>query len=148
MQKNSIKLLIKVAEKIAINSSSFGKKLAPDKEADNFADYLNYEVNKSTVCDTLKIPKAVAGAGFYAMIMTFKNLMNVDDPRPGLKNNTIPVLVLKGQCDNQPWGYTNEYLDIFPNHQFVVVANAGHDISIEQPELFLKTIRDFLTVEN
>ena len=51
---------------------------------------------------------------------------------------------MKGQCDNQPWGFTNEYLELFKNHQLKIIPNAGHSISVEQPELYLKTIRVFL----
>jgi proline iminopeptidase len=121
-----------------------GKKLATDEEADAFATYLSYEVNKSVVCDTTKVLPPEAGSGYYAGVMTFHNLLQIRDPRPKIKNTTIPVLVMKGQCDNQLWGFTCEYLDLFPNHQLVIIPDAGHAISIEQPELYIKTIRDFL----
>jgi proline iminopeptidase len=130
---------------MAFFATTFGKKLAPDEEADAFATYLNYEVNKSVVCDTSKVLPPEAGSGYYAGVMTFRNLLNVKDPRPKIKNSTIPILVMKGQCDNQLWGYTSEYLDLFPNHQLVIIANAGHAISIEQQELYIKTIRNFLS---
>jgi proline iminopeptidase len=51
---------------------------------------------------------------------------------------------MKGECDNQKWGFTKEYLDLFPNHKLVVVPGAGHGIFIEQPEKYLSTIRAFL----
>ncbi len=123
----------------------FHKKLATDKEVDNFASYLNFEVNKSTVCDTTNILKAVAGSGFYASVMTFKSLGQVQDPRPKLKNSNIPTLVLKGQCDNQKWGFTNEYLALFRNHQFAFIPDAGHFISVEQPDSYLNAIKGFLS---
>lgn len=123
---------------------SFHKKLATDKEVDDFATYLSREVNKSTVCDTGNIVNAVAGSGFYAGVMTLKSLDQVQDPRPKLKNSNIPVLVMKGQCDNQPWGFTNEYLQLFPDHQFSFIADAGHFISVEKPELYIKFIKEFL----
>ncbi len=129
---------------ITFCATKFHKKLTSDKEVDNFASYLNFEVNKSTVCDTANILKAVAGSGFYASVMTFKSLDLVQDPRPKLENSTIPTLVLKGQCDNQKWGFTNEYLELFRNHQFVFIPNAGHFILVEQPELFIKAIKGFL----
>ena len=125
-------------------ATKFHKKLASDKEVDDFATYLNFEVNKSTVCDTSKILKAVAGSGFYAEVMTFKSLGQVQDPRPKLKNSNIPTLVMKGQCDNQKWGFTNEYLELFLNHQFAFIPDAGHFISVEQPESYIKVIKGFL----
>jgi proline iminopeptidase len=115
-----------------------------DRETDQFQTYLDYELNKSTVCDTSKILKAEAGGGFYAQLMTFKDLRQVQDVRGQIQNSNIPVLVMKGQCDNQKWGYTKEYLDIFPNHRLVVVPNAGHLLSVEQPEICLISIKKFL----
>jgi len=124
-----------------------GRRLASDKEADDFATWLNNELNKATVCDTSKALKAEGGGGFYVQIMTVKSFSQVQDPRPKIRNSTIPVLIMKGQCDNQKWGYTSEYLELFPNHQLVIIPNAGHAISVEQPELYLRTIREFLRSE-
>jgi proline iminopeptidase len=121
-----------------------GTRLASDEEADNFATYLNYEVNKSTVCDTSHIPAPQPGAGYYVQVMTMKNFNNVPDPRPVIRNLRIPILVMKGQCDNQRWGFTNEYLELFSNHQLSIIPDAGHFIAFEQPELYIKTIREFL----
>lgn len=130
---------------MAFWATTFKHKLASDEEADNFATYLSSEVDKSTVCDTAKVLKAEPGNGFYAGTMTMKSLNELQDPRPKIKNIKIPILVMKGQCDNQKWGFTNEYLDLFANHQLTVIPNAGHYISVEQPELYIKTIRKFLS---
>lgn len=121
-----------------------GKKIASDKEADDFQTYLNSELNKATVCDTSKALKAEGGGGFYVQVMTVWSFSKIKDPRPKLKDCTVPILIMKGQCDNQPWGFVNEYLELFPNHQLKIIPDAGHSISVEQPELYLKTIRDFL----
>ena len=126
-------------------ATKFHKKLTSDKEVDDFATYLNFEVNKSTVCDTAKIVKAVAGSGFYAAVMTFKSLGQVQDPRPKLKISNIPTLVMKGQCDNQKWGFTNEYLELFLKSQFAFIPDAGHFISVEQSESYIKAIKGFLS---
>ena len=129
---------------VSFFAEKFHIKLATDREADMFQTRLEYEVNKSTVCDTTKILKAEAGGGFYAQIITFEDLRQIRDVRPKIRNLKVPLLVMKGQCDNQKWGFTKEYLDILPNHQFVVVPNAGHCISIEQPETYRNTIITFL----
>jgi proline iminopeptidase len=122
----------------------FGKKLASDKEADGFQTYLNSELNKATVCDPSKALKAEGGGGFYAQVMTVHSFNEIKDPRPKLKGSKIPILVMKGQCDSQPWGFVKEYLELFPNHQLKIIPEAGHSISVEQPELYLKTVRGFL----
>ncbi len=125
-------------------AKSFGIKLASDREADDYQTYLNNELNKATVCDTSKALKAEGGGGFYVQVMTVRSFSEIKDPRPKLKGSKIPVLIMKGQCDNQPWGFVNEYLELFPNYQLKIIPGAGHSISVEQPEIYLKTIRDFL----
>ncbi len=129
---------------IVFFATKFNMKLATDKEADDFATYLNYEVDKSTVCDTSNIVKEDSGSGFYSAVMTYNSLMKVNDPRSKIKTLTIPVLIVKGQCDNQKWGFTNEYLNLFQNSKLIVIPNAGHFISVEEPELYIKTIQQFL----
>jgi proline iminopeptidase len=128
---------------VAWLARSFAIKLASDKEMDQFQTYLE-QLNKATVCDTTNAPGAEAGGGFYAQIMTVKSLNEIEDPRPKLKNLNFPVLIMKGQCDNQKWGYITEYFGLFPVHKFSVIPNAGHSISIEQPGRYLETIRRFL----
>jgi len=127
-------------------ASSFGWKLAGDAEADDFAAYLGSLVNRSTVCDTSLISQAIphAGAGFYVQVMTVHSFARTPDPRPRLRGLPIPLLVLKGQCDNQKWGFTNEYLQLFPDHRLVVIPDAGHNIYGEQPDRYLTAIREFL----
>ncbi len=99
---------------------------------------------KSTVCDTANILKEDAGSGFYASVMTFASLAKVKDPRPAIKQLTMPVLVMKGTCDNQKWGFTNEYLELFKKSELKIIPGAGHYISVEQPRLYIKTILEFL----
>jgi proline iminopeptidase len=140
---------IEKSKNIRINAitfwaKSFGKKLASDKEADDFQTYLNGELNKATVCDTSKALEAEGGGGFYAQVMTVQSFNKIQDLRAKLKGSKVPILLMKGQCDNCPWGFVNEYLELFPNHQLKIVPDAGHSISVEQPELYLKIIRDFL----
>ena len=129
-------------------AKSFGKKIATDKEADDFQTYLNSELNKSTVCDTSNALKAEGGGGFYAQVMTVRSFSEIKDPRPTLKDCKVPILIMKGQCDSQPWGFVNEYLELFPNHQLKIIPDAGHSISVEQPELYLKYIREFLNSDS
>ena len=53
------------------------KKLATDKEADDFVTYQSALVNRSTVCDTAAIPRQDAGYGYYAGLMTFNSLQKL-----------------------------------------------------------------------
>ena len=125
-------------------AKSFGKKIASDKEADDFQTYLNSELNKATVCDTSKALEAEGGGGFYAQVMTVQSFNEIQDIRPKLKGSKVPILLMKGQCDNWSGGFVNEYLELFPNHQLKIIPDAGHSISVEQPEIYLNIIREFL----
>jgi proline iminopeptidase len=87
---------------------------------------------------------AEAGGGFYAQVMTVQSLAHLPDPRKKLKGSKIPVLVIRGQCDSQPWGFTSEYLELFPNHRLTIIPNAGHAAYVEQPDRYLGEIRGFL----
>jgi proline iminopeptidase len=125
-------------------ATRFGKKMAPDREVDEFADFLDSKTYKSALCDTSIGLSSRGGNGYYASIMTYKNLLEIRDFRAKIRGLKIPVLVMKGECDNQPWGATNEYLSLFPNHKFKLVPNAGHFISVEQEEIYIEEIKNFL----
>lgn len=129
---------------VAFWAKSFGKKLASDKEVDDFQTYLNSALNKATVCDTAKAWQAAGGGGYYAQVMTVQSFDALDDPRPKLKAFKGPVYIMRGQCDNQPWGVVLDYMACFSNHEVSIIPDAGHSISVEQPELYLESIRAFL----
>lgn len=123
----------------------FEKKLMPDNEADQFLTVLNGELSKSTVCDASQISPSTLSAGYYSHIMTMKSLYQVEDIREQMKTTNVPVLVMKGQCDNQPWGFTQEYLTLFPNAELSYIEDAGHSIATEQPKEYMKRIKAFLS---
>lgn len=125
-------------------ATRFGKKIASDKEADKFADFLDTKSYKSALCDTSIILANRGGNGYYAGIMTYKSLLQMKDYRARINGSAVPVLVMKGQCDNQPWGATNEYLHLFPDHRFSFIPDAGHFINVEQHERYIAAIKNFL----
>lgn len=129
---------------ITFLATRFGKKMAPDKEVDEYANFLDTKTSKSTLCDTSISMENRGTCGFYASIMTYKSILELKDFREKINGTNMPVLIMKGQCDNQPWGATNEYLSLFPKHKFVLVPNAGHFINIEQHEIYLREIKKFL----
>ncbi|MBL7711004.1 MAG: alpha/beta hydrolase [Chitinophagaceae bacterium] len=123
----------------------FGIKLASDREMDDFQTFLNAQLVKSTVKDTATLSGDVpGGSGYYAQLMTVYSFANTPDPRPALKNVRIPVLILRGQYDNQKWGYLTEYLELMPQSRLVIIPDAGHSISFDQPERTQEAIRTFL----
>jgi proline iminopeptidase len=132
------------AKVVKLIAEKFRCKLAPENEMDNFATYLNFEMSKSTVVDT-SIIKPRSGYGYYVSIKTAQSFGNTANRRKDLLKCEIPILMMKGQYDGVKWGYTDEYLKLFKNHQLVIVPKAGHSIALEQPELYLHTIAKFLS---
>ena len=122
-----------------------GKKLASDKEADNFGSYLFTQLNKSAVFDADTERPPTTGVGYYAHVMTVATFNKAKDPRTALKNYPRSVLLMRGQYDNQKWGYLQEYLDLFSNDSLVIVPNSGHFIEADQPDTYTATIRRFLS---
>ncbi len=129
---------------VSFCARNFNLKIAGDKEMDHFASYLNHELNKSTVYDVSKISGPKAGYGYYTHVKTVQSFDRVKDERSKLKNCNIPVLILKGQYDSIKWGYLTEYLDFFKDHKLVIIPNAGHSITSEQPGLYIENIKSFL----
>lgn len=125
-------------------ANNFDKKLASDDEADAFQARLVGQLNKAVVCDTSRALKAAGGNGFYVATKTMQSLETQPDPRPKLAHSQIPLFLMRGQCDNQKWGYLTDYFELFERHRLVVIPGAGHSISIEQPCLYLKALREFL----
>ncbi len=121
----------------------FGKKLVSDKEADHFQTFLNQELSKSCTCygDTSKYE---LGDGYYSQLMTVRSFNNVVDKRTEIKGNSTPLLILKGQCDNQSWAYTQEYLNLFSNSELHIIKNAGHSIEESRQMEYIELIREFL----
>lgn len=125
-------------------ATHFGLKMASDQEMDEFQDFLSEKLNRSIVCDTSMAPKVTKGGGYYDQIMTVNSFSRTADPRSKLKDCSVPVLIMKGECDNQKWGYLQEYLYIFKEAKFVLIPGAGHNIFIEQPERYQSEILGFL----
>ena len=120
------------------------RRLADDSEADAYATYSTNLLNKTMVCDTANAVRATGTEGYYSHYMTRLSLGDVANRREKIRTCEVPVLVMKAQCDNQPWGYTQEYLDLFRNSKMRMIRNAGHNIFIEQPEEYLKTLAEFI----
>lgn len=130
---------------IAIRVWAFaGKKLATDEEVDSYLNKMASGFTKGLVYDPIKVLPEEGGGGGYCNIKTPPSYSKLADPRPKLKNNTIPVLIVKGQYDNIPWGNTEEYISIFKNSRLKIIEKSGHDIYIEKPDEYLQAMRLFL----
>lgn len=122
----------------------FEKKLASDEEVDHFFTFLNNELNKSTNC-TIKESKASSGGGgYYSHIMTAKSFDQVKNKKDQLKKLETPILILRGQCDNQSWGFTEEYLELFTNAHLEIIEGSGHDLINSTQEEYYTLVSAFL----
>jgi len=139
--RKSINLRMKTARLMA---SRFGVKWVPDQEADQFQTSLDHELNKSVVCNPEHAVPSGPGGGFYCQLMTYRSYRKYQDHRAEIKKIGCPVLILKGSCDNQAWGYTAEYIELIRTSKLQVIPDAGHSISLEQPGMYLELINDFL----
>lgn len=82
--------------------------------------------------------------GYYVHIKTVQSFNKTPNRRDALSKCKTPILIMRGQFDGGKWGYTDEYLKLFKNHQLVIIPNAGHSVALEQPELYMNTIIKFL----
>ncbi|HAD97559.1 MAG TPA: hypothetical protein DCG19_09140 [Cryomorphaceae bacterium] len=123
----------------------FKSKLASDREVDDFFTVLNEELSKSTFCKSEQAKKYKGGSGYYSHIMTVRSFKEVEDKREKLGGIHIPVLILRGQCDNQKWGFAKEYLDLLPNSHLVIIENTGHDLATGNKDRYYELIEDFIS---
>ena len=64
-----------------------------------------------------------------------------------LRSLTLPVLILKGECDYLKWEIVHEYKSLLKNSTLLFLEGAGHMPFLEKPELVLDSIRSFLLDE-
>ena len=76
--------------------------------------------------------------------MTVKSFDETKDKRDRLQNIETPVLILRGQCDNQSWGFTEEYLKLLPNSSLEIIDNSGHDLINGNRERYYTLVNEFL----
>ena len=120
-------------------------KLASDAEMDDFFTHLNQELSKSTDCTPGPTERYKGGGGYYSHIMTVKSFYHMRDNRDKLKNVHTPILLLRGQCDNQKWGFAKEYVDLFSNASLKIIEGVGHDILSRKGDEYYQLIKAFLS---
>jgi proline iminopeptidase len=121
---------------------------AGDVEMDKLADdFISDVIFKTCVYDQrfTKSPEfRMRGMGWWSSTMTIWNLMNIAPIRDSLRNNSLPILVMRGDADYLELGIAEEYLSIFRNSRFIKVPKAGHFIWLDQPEIYKEEIEKFL----
>jgi pimeloyl-ACP methyl ester carboxylesterase len=82
--------------------------------------------------------------GFYANILTNRDLRKTADPRPALPRASAPALILRGECDYIARAYAQDYQAAFAGARLVDIPGAGHAIRNEQPQAYARLVGDFL----
>jgi proline iminopeptidase len=125
--------------------------LASERELTNLQDSLpsNKTLNQNYCAgDEAKVPDIeIHGFNQYVNRVTLASQDSYPDPRPALKQNSTPSLILRGECDFVPLAVAQEYADTLPKATLVRVPKAGHAIFGAQPELTLSLLRAFLLDE-
>lgn len=62
-----------------------------------------------------------------------------------LRSLQVPALVIHGAADPRPQGSASRVAELLPRGEFVLLAGAGHFPWMEQPALFERALRGYLT---
>jgi len=71
-----------------------------------------------------------------------KNLWNK------LSRIRIPTLLLTGALDTKYTSIQQEMVKLIPNSSHKIIEDAGHNLHLEKPEVFVNLVRDFLEIIN
>ncbi len=118
----------------------------PSREAGSFFDEIADEhYLQHTVCDFGNVKTSTKGYGFWSNRMTGKSLLRqTADPKPILRDNLTPVLIIRGACDYKSEAVAAQYDSVFPNSTLLTFEDAGHMVYWEKPRAFLDAVRVFV----
>ncbi|MFI6503296.1 alpha/beta fold hydrolase [Nonomuraea typhae] len=125
----AIQTLLRVEPKAA-------RAFAGDGELDARLDRQRRLTAAAHHCPGAGAAPVVPGAGGYA------SLAARPLARPAAAG--VPVLLIKGSCDFQPWSSIRDY----PRGRLVYLREAGHAAYADAPGPYLKAVRRFLAGEN
>lgn len=116
-----------------------------ERELDGFLQAQVAILKKASVCDPAAIRDvAYRGQGYWVNRLVFADLAKVPDPRPKLRQVEAPVLIMRPECDYVDPEIAVDFRDSFPRATLVEIPGAGHEIRLEQPDLYLEVLRAFL----
>ena len=118
----------------------------PETEADTVVTKFMSPLLGGMACDPEQFPED------HNILFGFWAIMIPDElPEPEneavkdkLRSLTLPVLILKGECDYLKWEVTYEYRSLLKNSTLLFLEDAGHMPFLEKPDLVLDSIRSFL----
>ena len=119
---------------------------APDHELGSLFDAIaNRFYLRGAMCESSTIDAVSTGYGFWSNKMTGNTLSRrPDDPKPSLRHDSTPVLVLRGECDYVTKAVAEQYVSVLPNATLEDIQRAGHFLVYEQPEIYLNFVLKFI----
>ena len=69
---------------------------------------------------------------------------NMEPLREKISELKIPVLLITGGLDKKFSAINSNMVKIFENAEHIIVPEAGHNVHLEKPGLFINVIKDFL----
>jgi pimeloyl-ACP methyl ester carboxylesterase len=127
---------------------AIAKQIVSESEMEAFMDKMPASVKiENNYCAGAEaiIPRSpIVGSNTYVNRLVFASQKSYPDPRPLLRGNSTPVLILRGACDFVPLAIANEYLATFSQAQMVQIENAGHALYAAQPAQIYANIERFL----
>jgi proline iminopeptidase len=109
--------------------------LMSDHTADGLYQQFVSSLNMSSGCGTAaEVHVRPAGYGLWANIATLRSAAKTPDPRPKLRHDLTPLLVLRAQCDYLSWNVTRDYRDTFPRAVMQTIDGAGHTVLADKPD--------------
>ncbi|MFG1923073.1 alpha/beta fold hydrolase [Cryptosporangium sp. NPDC048952] len=132
-----------------VGGSRAARTLISDRTADGLYQQFVRSLDLSAGCRnarTIERPvDATAGYSLWVNIATVSSASKAADPRPALRRNQTPVLVLRAECDYLRWEITREYRDTFPRATMLTIDGAGHSVLADEPAETAAATVAFLT---
>jgi 3-oxoadipate enol-lactonase len=73
----------------------------------------------------------------------------LDARMPAYRAVTTPTLIMPGEQDRAiPLWAQKKMLDVFPNSRWLEIAEAGHVVYLERPEVFFPTLKAFMRAKS
>jgi proline iminopeptidase len=116
-----------------------------DREMDARFDRIYNRGRAAVHCDGAAPGPELHGLGFYAWASPQSAASEpAADPRPALRRQPAPALVIKGSCDYLSWSSAVAYRDALSDARLIYLPGAGHNVYQDRPDAFLAAVRAFL----